>query len=552
MLKSLLIRNYVLIDSLHVNFDKGFVAITGETGSGKSILLDAFSLLLGERSDVKSIRQGQDKCMVEAVFAVAKDRFDSFFIENDLDFSDETVVRREVNKQGKSRAFINDTPVTLAVLKMFTEQLVDLHSQHENALLFRKAFRYEMVDAFSKSKEVGQSYKNSFLLWKQTDLQLQGLRQQLNSEKANEDYRLFQLNELEQEEFSSFDLAEMECELNLQQNSGELLESLHSISSLLSEGENNAIQQLKIAKQQLTKWESGHPKLQQFSSQMESAIAELREVDIDLQRFAESVSTDPVRASWVEEKLSFIYKMFRKHNVSSIEDLSALKMKLEQDAQLTASLESSIQHKEQEVLQLEMNCRELATKLSHLRMKGVKEAEKAISSSLNKLNLAHAQFQIEVTGTSELHIHGAENLRFAFSANKGQPFEDIKSVASGGEISRVMLAIKAATAHLNEMPVLILDEIDQGVGGETGNRIASLLREMSASAQLLVITHLPQIASKSHQHFRVTKRVEGDTTISDLEELNLAAREKELAHMLGGDQAGAAALQTAKELMQQY
>jgi len=552
MLKSLLIRNYVLIDSLHVNFDKGFVAITGETGSGKSILLDAFSLLLGERSDVKSIRQGQDKCMVEAVFAVAKDRFDSFFIENDLDFSDETVVRREVNKQGKSRAFINDTPVTLAVLKMFTEQLVDLHSQHENALLFRKAFRYEMVDAFSKSKEVGQSYKNSFLLWKQTDLQLQGLRQQLNSEKANEDYRLFQLNELEQEEFSSFDLAEMECELNLQQNSGELLESLHSISSLLSEGENNAIQQLKIAKQQLTKWESGHPKLQQFSSQMESAIAELREVDIDLQRFAESVSTDPVRASWVEEKLSFIYKMFRKHNVSSIEDLSALKMKLEQDAQLTASLESSIQHKEQEVLQLEMNCRELATKLSHLRMKGVKEAEKAISSSLNKLNLAHAQFQIEVTGTSELHIHGAENLRFAFSANKGQPFEDIKSVASGGEISRVMLAIKAATAHLNEMPVLILDEIDQGVGGETGNRIASLLREMSASAQLLVITHLPQIASKSHQHFRVTKRVEGDSTISDLEELNLAAREKELAHMLGGDQAGAAALQTAKELMQQY
>jgi DNA repair protein RecN (Recombination protein N) len=552
MLKSLLIRNYVLIDSLHVTFDKGFVAITGETGSGKSILLDAFSLLLGERSDVKSIRQGQDKCMVEAVFAVAKDRFDSFFIENDLDFSDETVVRREVNKQGKSRAFINDTPVTLAVLKMFTEQLVDLHSQHENALLFRKAFRYEMVDAFSKSKAVGQSYKNSFLLWKQTDLQLQGLRQQLNSEKANEDYRLFQLNELEQEEFSFFDVAEMEGELNLQQNSGELLESLHSISSLLSEGENNAIQQLKIAKQQLTKWESGHPKLQQFSSQMESAIAELREVDIDLQRFAESVSTDPARASWVEEKLSFIYKMFRKHNVNSIEDLSALKIKLEQDAQLTASLESSIQHKEQEVLQLEMNCRELATKLSHLRMKGVKEAEKAISSSLNKLNLAHAQFQIEVTGTSELHIHGAENLRFAFSANKGQPFEDIKSVASGGEISRVMLAIKAATAHLNEMPVLILDEIDQGVGGETGNRIASLLREMSASAQLLVITHLPQIASKSHQHFRVTKRVEGDSTISDLEELNLAAREKELAHMLGGDQAGAAALQTAKELMQQY
>jgi DNA repair protein RecN (Recombination protein N) len=346
-------------------------------------------------------------------------------------------------------------------------------------------------------------------------------------------------------------VAEMEGELNLQQNSGELLESLHSVSNMLIAGESNILQQLKIAKQQLMKWEGGHPKLQQFSSQLESAIAELQEVGIDLERFSDSVTLDPERASFIEERLSFVFKMFRKHNVNTIDALNELKLKLEQDAQLTEALESSIQNKEIEVLQLENQCKELATKLSHLRMKGVKEAEKAISSSLKKLNLTHAQFQIEVTGTPELHVYGAENLRFAFSANKGQPFEDIKAVASGGEISRVMLAIKAATSHLNEMPVLILDEIDQGVGGETGNRIAALLREMSASAQLLVITHLPQIASKAHQHFRVTKRVEGESTISDLQELNLTEREKELAHMLGGDQASEAALQTAKELMLQ-
>lgn len=534
-----------------MNFNKGFVAITGETGSGKSILLDAFALLLGDRSDVKSIRVGQEKCTVEAVFAISKERFDLFFQENDLDFSEETVVRREVNNKGKSRAFINDTPVTLAVLKQFTEQLVDLHSQHENALLFRKAFRYEMVDAFSKSKEVWNNYRSSFLNWRETERELEQLRLQLNTEKATEDYRLFQLNELSQEDFSSFDVAEMEGELNLQQNSGELLESLHAVSHLLSEGDSNAIQQLKLARQQLMKWESGHPKLHEFSTQLESLIAELKEVDNDLQRFSDSVNMDPERAAFVEERLSFVFKMFRKHNVNSIEALSELKLKLEQDAQLTETLELSIQEKESEVKRLEQQCKELATKLSHLRMKGVKEAEKAISSSLNKLNLTHAQFQIEVTGTPEIHIYGAENLRFAFSANKGQPFEDIKSVASGGEISRVMLAIKAATAHLNEMPVLILDEIDQGVGGETGNRIAALLREMSKSAQLLVITHLPQIASKAHQHFRVSKRVEGESTVSDLEELNLAAREKELAHMLGGDLAGEAALQTAKELMQQ-
>ena len=550
MLKSLHIRNYVLIESLHVNFNKGFVAITGETGSGKSILLDAFALLLGDRSDLKSIRVGQDKCTVEAVFAISKERFDSFFHENDLDFSEETVVRREVNIKGKSRAFINDTPVTLTVLKQFTEQVVDLHSQHENALLFRKSFRYEMVDAFSKSKDLWNTYRSNFLRWRDFQNELEQLRLQLNNEKATEDYRLFQLNELTLEDFSSFDVPEMEGELNLQQNSGELLESLHTVTNLLNEGDSNILQQLKIAKQQLMKWENGHPKLQQFSSQLESVIAELREVDIDLQKFSDSVTLDPERASFIEERLNFVFKMFRKHNVNSIEELSALKLKLEQDAQLTESLEVSIQHKEREVLQLENQCKELATKLSHLRMKGVKEAEKAISTSLHKLNLTHAQFQIEVTGTPELHVYGAENLRFAFSANKGQPFEDIKAVASGGEISRVMLAIKAATSHLNEMPVLILDEIDQGVGGETGNRIAALLREMSVSAQLLVITHLPQIASKAHQHFRVTKRVNGESTISDLQELSVADREMELAHMLGGDQAGDAALQTAKELMQ--
>ena len=550
MLKSLHIRNYVLIESLHVNFNKGFVAITGETGSGKSILLDAFALLLGDRSDVKSIRVGQDKCTVEAVFAISKERFDSFFHENDLDFSEETVVRREVNSKGKSRAFINDTPVNLTVLKQFTEQVVDLHSQHENALLFRKSFRYEMVDAFSKSKDLWNTYRSNFLRWRDIQNELEQLRLQLNNEKATEDYRLFQLNELTLEDFSSFDVPEMEGELNLQQNSGELLESLHTVTNLLNEGDSNILQQLKIAKQQLMKWENGHPKLQQFSSQLESVMAELREVDIDLQKFSDSVTLDPERACFIEERLNFVFKMFRKHNVNSIEELSALKLKLEQDAQLTESLEVSIQHKEREVLQLENQCKELATKLSHLRMKGVKEAEKAISTSLHKLNLTHAQFQIEVTGTPELHVYGAENLRFAFSANKGQPFEDIKAVASGGEISRVMLAIKAATSHLNEMPVLILDEIDQGVGGETGNRIAALLREMSVSAQLLVITHLPQIASKAHQHFRVTKRVNGESTISDLQELSVADREMELAHMLGGDQAGDAALQTAKELMQ--
>jgi len=549
MLKALHIKNYVLIESLSVRFNKGFVAITGETGSGKSILLDAFSLLLGDRADTKAIRQGKDKCSVEAVVQIQTNSFQSFFAEHDLDLSEEVVVRREINKQGKSRAFINDTPVTLQTLKAFTEQLVDLHSQHENALLFRRNFRYELVDAFSKSEGAFQMYKKLFAQWKQAQYDLHELQQQLQQAQSTEDYRLFQLNELNQFEFDDWNVAQMESDLNLQQHSGETISALSQIVNVLEGNDESALAQLKIAKSQLAKVAVNSPILEKLLAQLESAIEEIKETSKDLERFAEEIQLNPEQAQRLEEELSFIYKMLRKHNVADHAALLALKETLTNESRSTEKLVDEIAQAEQAVVLAEKEVREAASKLSQLRMKGIQLSEKSIGTALKKLNLEYAQFQIECKSSEALHAFGAEELSFSFSANKGQPFEDIKNVASGGELSRVMLAIKAASSEWKQMPVLILDEIDQGVGGETANRIAELLKEMATQSQLIVITHLPQIASKANQHFEVSKKTTGDTTESALNELAMAQREQALAHMLAGAKAGEAALQTARELL---
>lgn len=549
MLKALHIRNYVLIESLAVRFDKGFVAITGETGSGKSILLDAFSLLLGERADSKAIRQGKDKCSVEALVEIQSNSFQSFFAEHDLDLSEEVLVRREINKQGKSRAFINDTPVTLQTLRLFTEQLVDLHSQHENALLFRRNFRYELVDAFSKSEGAFQTYKKAFANWKQVQVDLTDLQHQLQQVQSTEDYRLFQLNELSQFDFSTWDVTQMENDLNLQQHSGETITALSHIVNVLEGNDESALTQLKIAKQHLAKVAPTSPILEKLLAQLESAIEDIKETSSDLERFAEQIQLNPEQALKLEEELSFVYKMIRKHNLADHAALCELKDSLTNESLSTEKLQEEIQQCELLLIQAEKEVREAATKLSQLRMKGIQLSEKSIGTALRKLNLEHAQFQIECKSSEALHAYGAEELSFSFSANKGQPFEDIKNVASGGELSRVMLAIKAASSEWKQMPVLILDEIDQGVGGETANRIADLLKEMATQSQLIVITHLPQIASKANQHFEVSKTTQGNTTESALNELSMSQREQALAHMLAGAKAGDAALQTARELL---
>jgi DNA repair protein RecN (Recombination protein N) len=548
MLKQLRIQNYVLITSLEVTLKKGFVAITGETGSGKSILLDAFGLLLGERADVKSIRVGQDKCSVEAVFEVHDSRF---FDEHDLDFSTECVIRREITKNGKSRAFINDTPVNLSILKALTEQFVDLHSQHENALLFRKEFRFEMIDSFSSSNALALEYRKQFLLLQQ---QLKGrseIEVQLQERKASEDYRNFQLNELQEFNFSTWDQAQLESILNEQENAGEVVESLGQLQFDLDESDNAILPRIKHWKSQLARLSVKSKSIAEFATRMEQVYIELHELSSDLSAFAANTQLNPEERMHIEEQLTFLYKMFRKHQVQSVSELEGIALRLQDESHESNELELKLASLDQEILQLQTQCENQAKVLSQQRMLGVKRAEKAIAETFSKLNLEHAKFQIVMRESSELTAHGLDEFEFMFSANVGQPFEQLKAVASGGELSRVMLAIKAATAKLNQMPVLILDEIDQGVGGETGNAIGKLLKEMSQQMQLIVISHLPQIASKAEQQFSVRKQVIGGMTLSELVELQGDERKNEIALMLGGKNSSQATLQAAAELLDQ-
>lgn len=551
MLKQLRIQNYVLITSLEVSLKKGFVAITGETGSGKSILLDAFGLLMGERADVKSIRVGQEKCAVEAVFEVKGEEFIRFFELHDLDYSPECVIRREITKNGKSRAFINDTPVNLSVLKALTEQLVDLHSQHENALLFRKEFRYEMIDAFSSCTDISSEYRKQFLSLQQLKKQNAELQAQLQEQKASEDYRNFQLNELQEFDFADWNQTQLETVLSEQENAGEVLESLGQFQFDVDESDESVLMRLKHWKNQLSKLSVKSKSLEEFALRMEQIHLELQELNADIAAFASNTQLNPEERQHIEDQLSFLYKMFRKHHVQTVSELMTVSNKLEAESHASEELELKLQTLTEEIQQLQKHCEGQAKVLSQQRMLGVKRAEKSIAESFSKLNLEHAKFQIVMRESAELSIHGLDEFEFMFSANVGQPFEQLKAVASGGELSRVMLAIKAATAKLNQMPVLILDEIDQGVGGETGNAIGKLLKEMSQQMQLIAISHLPQIASKAEQQFSVRKHVLDGTTLSELIELKGNERRDEIALMLGGKNSSQATLQAAAELLAQ-
>jgi DNA repair protein RecN (Recombination protein N) len=539
MLKQLRIQNYVLITSLEVSLKKGFVAITGETGSGKSILLDAFGLLMGERADVKSIRVGQEKCAVEAVFEVKSAEFIRFFELHDLDYSSECVIRREITKNGKSRAFINDTPVNLSVLKALTEQLVDLHSQHENALLFRKEFRYEMIDAFSSCTDIASEYKKQFLSLQQLNKQSAELQAQLQEQKASEDYRNFQLNELQEFDFVDWNQTQLETVLSEQENAGEVLESLSQFQFDVDESDESVLMRLKHWKNQLSKLSVKSKSLEEFALRMEQIHLELQELNADIAAFAANTQLNPEERQHIEDQLSFLYKMFRKHHVQSVSELISVANKLEAESHASEELELKLHALTEEIQQLQKHCEGQAKVLSQQRMLGVKRAEKSIAESFSKLNLEHAKFQIVMRESAELSIHGLDE------------FEQLKAVASGGELSRVMLAIKAATAKLNQMPVLILDEIDQGVGGETGNAIGKLLKEMSQQMQLIAISHLPQIASKAEQQFSVRKHVFDGTTLSELIELKGNERRDEIALMLGGKNSSQATLQAAAELLAQ-
>jgi len=549
MLTSLLVQNYALIDELSIPVANGFTAITGETGSGKSILLGAFGLLLGERADAKSIRRGDAKCVVEATFDLKGCELKSFFDENDLDYEDHTVVRREIAVGGKSRAFINDTPVQLHLLKMLGARLVDIHSQHENSLLGERSFQFEVLDAFSGNEPVLKSYRIAFEKWNQLRGELADMKGQLSQWQQEQDYVQFQLQELEKAGLGELNQEELESELNTLQHADHIRQALHSTGEILDGVEHSVLNRLAAAKSILGKVSSHSAALTEYHNRLESSIIELRELTRDIESFAAGVQSDEKRVEQIGERLSMLYLLQKKHRVQTADELMSILKQLQSRAFSSEELEERIMKCEQEIAACAEELGELSMTLDKARAKGAKMAEKEMRGYFTQLSMEHAEVQLQLERKEDFDFWGRNQIAFLFKANKGGQFQPIHKVASGGEIARVMLAIKASISKHKRLPVLILDEIDQGVSGEVGLKIGAILKEMSASMQLIAITHLPQIAGKADYHWKVAKEVRGNQTYTSVEEIQEEKRVNELAEMLGGKKLSAAALANAKELL---
>lgn len=549
MLTSLFVQNYALIDELSIPVSSGFTAITGETGSGKSILLGAFGLLLGERADAKSIKRGDAKCVVEATFDLAGCDLKSFFEEHDLDYETNAVVRREIAVGGKSRAFINDTPVQLHILKMLGARLVDIHSQHENSLLGDRSFQFEVLDAFSGNESVLKSYRKVFAKWNKCHTELAEWKAQLAHWQQEQDYVQFQLQELEKAGLEEMNQEELESELNTLQHADHIRQALHSTGEILDGVEHSVLSQLVSAKSILAKVSSHSAALTEYHNRLDSSIIELRELTRDIESFAAGVQSDEKRAEQIGERLSMLYQLQKKHRVQTSLELVDILKQLQSRAFSSEELEERINHCEMEISVCVEELTELSMRLDKARAKGAKMAEKEMHGYFTQLSMEHAEVQLQLERKDDFDMWGRNQIAFLFKANKGGQFQPIQKVASGGEISRVMLAIKASISKHKRLPVLILDEIDQGVSGEVGLKIGAILKEMSSTMQLLAITHLPQIAGKADHHWKVAKEVRGEQTFTSVEAIRDDKRVNELAEMLGGKKLSAAALANAKEFL---
>jgi len=549
MLTSLFVQNYALIDELTIPVSGGFTAITGETGSGKSILLGAFGLLLGERADAKSIRRGDAKCVVEATFDLSACDLKSFFEEHDLDYETQAVVRREIAVGGKSRAFINDTPVQLHVLKMLGARLVDIHSQHENSLLGDKSFQFEVLDAFSGNDTILKSYRAVFAKWNERRIELVELNAQLAQWQQEQDYVQFQLQELEKAGLEGLNQEELESELNTLQHADFIRQALHGAGEIIDGAEHSILSQLAAAKSILSKVSGHNPTLTDYHNRLESSIIELRELSRDLESFAFGVQSDERKSEQIGERLSMLYQLQKKHRVQTSDELLSILKQLQSRAFSSDELEQRINQCELQIAAYTEELSELSILLDKSRTKGTKMAEREMAGYFALLSMEHAEVLLQTERKDDFDMWGRNQIAFLFKANKGGQFQPIQKVASGGEISRVMLAIKASISKHKRLPVLILDEIDQGVSGEVGLKIGAILKEMSTSMQLVTITHLPQIAGKAEHHWKVAKEVRGERTFTSVEILQDDKRINELAEMLGGKKLSAAARANARELM---
>ena len=549
MLQHLSVENYALINKLDISFDKGFSAITGETGAGKSILLGALSLILGNRADTGVLYDAQKKCVVEGTFWVEGYDLKSFFESNDLDFDSELLLRREINKHGKSRAFINDTPVKLSLMKTLGNRLVDIHSQNKTLTLNDSDVQLAVIDSVANSPELLKRYSGRFKEMKNIERNLNLLREKEQQAKADQDYYDFLFNELEDASLQAGEQEEKEEELEIQNHSESIKSALSQGAYLVSEDENSILSQLQNVHNDMDKTSAHHKDVKTLSERLNSSIIELQDVSSEMSRLSEQISYDPQRIEEINNRLSLIYELQQKHRVTTVEALLEKKAELQQKLNEVANQEEQIANLEKELTQLRQQVQHDAEELTKQRKAVLPRIEKEITQVLFQLGMPDAKFKIDHKILEEPASQGQDQFVFLFTANKGVAPQPIAKIASGGELSRLMLSIKSLIANKTLLPTVIFDEIDSGVSGDIAGKTGVIMKKMAQNVQVIAITHLPQIAGKSNTHFFAYKTVEDGKTYSNIKKLSSNERVDELAKMLSDNKITEAAKTAAKELM---
>ena len=550
MLRSLYIQNYALIEKLDIDFGSGFSVITGETGAGKSIILGAIGLLLGQRADVKSIRRGAAKCVIEARFEIAGYGMQPFFEENELEYEDECILRREVYASGKSRAFINDTPASLVQMKELGEQLIDVHSQHQNLLLNKEGFQLNVLDILAHDEEELAAYQSLHREWKQAQRDLENLIALAGQNKADEDYIRFQLEQLEDAHLTAGEQEELEREADTLSHAEEIKAGLFRAGQVMNSDEGGLLSALKECLNTMSGLQKVYPSAGELAERLESSYIELKDISQEISGKEEEVEFNPARLEEVNDRLNLVYTLQQKHRVSTVDELLALADDYAAKLSNITSSDEQIEELKSRSEALYNKVKKQAAVLTELRTAAAREVEKQMAARLIPLGMPNVRFRVEIGTRKEPGAHGADTVGFLFSANKNGALQNISSVASGGEIARVMLSVKAMIAGAVKLPTIVFDEIDTGVSGEIADRMADIMQKMGDSdRQVISITHLPQIAARGRAHYKVYKQDNETETNSHIRRLTDEERVEEIAHMLSGATLTEAALNNAKALL---
>jgi len=549
MLRSLFIKNYVLIRHLEIDFHPGFSIISGETGAGKSILLGALSLIVGQRADTGVLMDKKEKCIVEIRFALGNDDLKPFFEENDLDFDEVTVIRREINNSGKSRAFINDTPVKLTVLRELGVNLIDIHSQHQNLLLGNTLFQLKVVDDFAGHWNLVENYETTYTRYKKLAQRYQELVDLADKSKADLDYNQFQFDQLEKARLAKDEQQELEEELETLNHAEEIKTNLTHASFLLSEDDNALLVRLKEIHSLLQKIVLYMPAAGEIEKRLGSTYIELKDLASEIENLGIGVDYNPERIQEISDRLDLIYSLQQKHRVDSIVDLLVIKDELQARLNEITSYDQQIETVSSELKQVTEQLERKAKQLSDKRKSSIPEIEKKVTQLLKELAIPNGRFVIKQSRTEDFTPTGYDEIQFLFSANKQSRLQDIGTVASGGEISRLMLSLKSLISSSAAIPTIIFDEIDAGVSGDTADKVGLLMSQMADEMQVINITHLPQVASRGKYHYLVYKEDKKDSTYTYIKLLAQEERIVEIAKLLSGEELTDAALKNAKELL---